>query len=237
MTSEINYTIAFIAGLMSFLSPCVLPLVPIYVSIISGISFEDIRNNRFSFKTLFNTIAFIFGFSTIFITLGASSSFIGALLIEYQVILRVTGGIFIIILGLFMTGLIKSQILMQEKRFNLNRSSTGILSSFFIGIVFAAGWTPCIGPILGAILLYTASQASTNQGILMLTMYSLGLAVPFLLSSIFISLFFTYTRKMNKFMRYASLIIGIVMIFIGILLVFDKLSLVSSIFPKLDVKY
>ncbi|MCX8070018.1 MAG: cytochrome c biogenesis protein CcdA [Thermodesulfovibrionales bacterium] len=234
---EVTYTIAFLAGIMSFLSPCVLPLVPIYVSVISGISLEDLRHNKFSFKTLTNTIAFITGFSTIFITLGASSSLIGNLLFEYQDVLRIIGGIFIIFLGFFMVGIIKPQILMQEKRFILNRPSAGLLSSFFIGIVFAAGWTPCIGPILGSILLYTATQSSTNQGLLMLTMYSLGLAIPFLLSSMLISLFFTYTRRISNFMKYISTIIGVIMIFIGLLILFDKLSFFSAIIPKFDIKY
>lgn len=235
--TEVTYTVAFLAGIMSFLSPCVLPLVPIYVSVISGISLEDLRHNKFSFKTLTNTLAFIFGFSTIFITLGASSSMIGSFLFEYQDLLRIIGGIFIIFLGLFMTGLVKPQILMQERRFNLNRPSTGLLSSFFIGIVFAAGWTPCIGPILGAILLYTASQSSANEGILLLSIYSLGLAIPFLLSAMLISLFFTYTRKIGNFMKYISLIIGIIMIVIGVLILFDKLTFLSSLFPKIDIKY
>lgn len=235
--TDVSYPLAFIGGMMSFLSPCVLPLVPVYVSIISGLSYEELTRTRFSFKTLINTVAFVTGFSSIFVSLGASSSIIGGLLIEYQDLLRIAGGLLIILFGLLLTGLIKPELLMREMRLNLKNASTGIIGAFFMGIVFAAGWTPCIGPILGTILVYTASQGSAQQGFMLLAVYSLGLAIPFFLAALLINLFFTYTRKIHRFMKAFSVAIGVVLIAFGILLLTDKLVYLSSLFPDLGVKF
>ncbi len=235
--TDISYPLAFLGGVMSFISPCVLPLVPVYVSIVSGLSYEELIQKRFSFRTLINTLAFVAGFSTIFVTLGASSSLIGSLLIEYQSILRVTGGVLTVLLGLFLMGVIRPEALMRERRFNIHNPSTGIIGAFFIGLVFAAGWTPCIGPILGTILIYTASQASAQQGFILLAFYSLGLAIPFLVAAMLINLFFAYTRRIHRLMRGFSVAIGVILIIFGILLITDKLFYISSIFPDLGIKF
>ncbi|MCX8027719.1 MAG: cytochrome c biogenesis protein CcdA [Thermodesulfovibrionales bacterium] len=234
---EVSYAMALIAGVMSFLSPCVLPLVPVYISVISGLSYEELRSKGFSLKTLLNTVSFVIGFSSIFVVLGASSSYFGILFIEYQSIIRISGAVLIIVFGLFLMGLIKPQMLLKEKKIHFYNATSTVLGSFILGIVFAAGWTPCIGPILGSILLYTASQASAEEGFKLLAVYSVGLAIPFIISAIMINLFFTYTRRLQRFMSIFSKIMGIVLLIFGVLLLFDKVSYLSAILPGFDVKY
>lgn len=235
--TDITYTLAFLGGVMSFLSPCVLPLVPVYVSVISGLSIDELAKGRFSPKALINTLAFVAGFSTIFISLGASSSMIGSLLLDYQSALRVVGGLCIVVFGLFLTGIIKPTLLMKEKRLSFDGFSTGLVGAFFIGIVFAAGWTPCIGPILGSILIYTASEGSVGFGFKLLAVYSLGMAIPFVISALLINLFFTYTRRLSSLFRVLTVLMGIVMIIFGVMLIFDKVSYLSRLFPDFGVRF
>ncbi len=234
---EVTFTLAFIAGFMSFLSPCVLPLVPAYISFISGLSIDELRHSNFSLRTFLSTLSFIAGFSTIFITLGASSSFIGGLLLEYQGYFRIAGGILTIILGLFLTGLLKIDFLMREKRLHINKGPAGYIGSFLIGLSFAAGWTPCIGPILGTILIYAGAQASASFGLQLLGVYSLGLAIPFLLGTLAINIFFTYTRKLNKFLNLITIASGIILIIFGILLLTNKLGYLALLFPDLGISF
>lgn len=235
--NDITFTLAFVAGFLSFLSPCVLPLVPAYISFISGLSIEEIRNSRFVPKTFLSALAFIAGFSTIFVTLGASSSFIGYFLLEYQNYLRTAGGILTIIFGLFITGLIKLDFLMRERRLQIHKGPAGYVGAFLIGISFAAGWTPCIGPILGTILIYAGSQASASYGIQLLGVYSLGLAIPFLLATFAVNIFFTYTRRLTKFINMITVASGVILIIFGVLLLTDKLGYLATFFPDLGVKF
>lgn len=238
---DISFTLAFLAGALSFLSPCVLPLVPAYVSFITGASLDELRHStRLSniiVKTMPNTIAFVLGFSTIFVSLGASSSLLGGLLLEYQDYLRIGGGILTIIFGLFIAGFIKLDFLMKEKRFHINKGPAGYLGAFFIGMSFAAGWTPCIGPILGTILIYASSQASATYGLKLLAVYSLGLAIPFILSTLAINVFFTYTRKIHKFMRVVMIISGLILIVFGIMLLTDRIGQLAALFPNIGIKF
>ncbi|MCX7913338.1 MAG: cytochrome c biogenesis protein CcdA [Thermodesulfovibrionales bacterium] len=235
--TEVTFTLAFLAGFMSFLSPCILPLVPVYISFITGLSIEEMRQSKLNFRIFLSTLAFIAGFSTIFITLGASSSLIGALLIDYQNYLRIGGGIIVIFLGLFLMGIIKVNLLMKEKRFHIHRGLTGYLGSFLIGVSFAAGWTPCIGPILGTILIYVNSQASTSLGLQLLGIYSVGLALPFLFTAFAINLFFTYTRKLATLIKVTTVLCGVILVIFGILLLLDKLAYLSLYTPNLGVKF
>ncbi len=235
--TEITFPLAFIAGFMSFLSPCVLPLVPVYISFISGLSIEEIRQSKSMPKTFLSTIAFISGFSTIFVILGASSSFLGSLLLEYQSYIRTVGAILTILFGLFFTGILRLDFLMRERRFHIHKGPTGYIGAFLIGISFAAGWTPCIGPILGTILIYASSQASASFGLQLLGAYSAGLAIPFLVTTFAINAFFTYTRKLDKFIKIITITSGLVLIAFGILLLTDKLGYLASFFPDLGVKF
>ena len=234
--NEVSYTLAFLAGLLSFLSPCVLPLVPAYVSFISGLTLDELRHTHHFTKGLRSTIAFVLGFSSIFMALGASSSLLGALFIKYQDYIRVGGGILVIVFGIFTAGFIKLDFLMREKRFHLEKHPAGFAGAFLIGMAFAAGWTPCIGPILGTILIYAGSQASASHGIKLLAVYSLGLAVPFILSTLAINIFFSYTRKLQKFMRGVSIMSGLVLIAFGIILLTNNLGWLAGFFPNLDIK-
>lgn len=238
---DISFTLAFLAGVLSFLSPCVLPLVPAYVSFITGVSLDELklsaRISKTVVKTMPNTIAFILGFSTIFISLGASSSLLGNLLLKYQDYLRIGGGILTIIFGLFIAGFIKLDFLMKEKRLHINKGPAGYLGAFFIGMSFAAGWTPCIGPILGTILIYASSQASASYGLKLLSVYSLGLAIPFILATLAINVFFTYTKKIHKFMRTIMVISGLILIAFGVMLLTNKMGQLSALFPDLGIKF
>ncbi len=199
--SAFPYIGALVAGLLSFLSPCVLPLMPSYVSYITGVSFEDLQDatdkKRIRMLTLTNSLFFILGFSLVFISLGASSSVIGKLLNSYQNWIRIIGGVVIIFFGFFVAGFFQVNVLQKDKRFHLRGKPTGYLGSVIVGTAFAAGWTPCIGPILGTILLYASAQGSTLYGVKLLSMYSLGLAIPFFVR--FVSLqFFSQLFEKNK---------------------------------------
>jgi cytochrome c-type biogenesis protein len=233
--NDVSFALAFAAGFMSFLSPCVLPLVPVYISLVSGLSIDELRHSKFALKTFMNTGAFIAGFSTIFITLGASSSLIGQLLLEYQTTFRIAGGVLTILFGFFLTGLLRLDFLMKEKRPHIHKG-TGLIGAFLIGISFSAGWTPCIGPILGTILIYAGTHASASYGLKLLAIYSLGLAIPFVVASLAINLFFAYTRKLDKFMRMINLVSGIILIIFGVLLLTDSLGVIISLLTNSKYK-
>ena len=178
----ISFPAAFIAGLLSFLSPCVLPLIPAYFTFITGLSLEELTENRnaeIRKKVFLSTISFVFGFSTVFILMGASASYLGGLMYKYRDLIRVVGGILIILLGIHLTGVIRIRGLEFEKRINLEKRPLHFLGTFIIGMAFGAGWTPCIGPLLGSILLIAGSQETVRQGIVLLGIYSAGLAIPF----------------------------------------------------------
>ncbi|RME63910.1 MAG: cytochrome c biogenesis protein CcdA, partial [Nitrospirae bacterium] len=183
MTANVSYPLAFLAGVVSFLSPCVLPLLPSYVTLITGLSFEaltaDTDRARVKYLTITNSLAFIAGFSFVFILLGGFSSYLGGLLLKFQEYVRIIGGILVIIFGLFVAGFLKLDFLMRERKVHLSGRPAGYLGTFFIGMTFAAGWTPCIGPILGSILVVASTKGSALYGISLLTVYSLGLGVPF----------------------------------------------------------
>lgn len=235
------YIGALIAGLLSFLSPCVLPLMPSYLSFITGISFEDLQNatnkKKIQMLTLKNSLFFILGFSLVFISLGASSSVIGRLFVSYQEWIRIIGGVVIIFFGLFVAGFFQMNFLQRDKRFHLSGKPTGYLGSVVVGTAFAAGWTPCIGPILGTILLYASAQGSTLYGVKLLSMYSLGLAIPFLFASLAFNSFLIYSKKIRKYMKFIMLASGILLIAFGILLLTNKLTLLTSLFPTFTVSF
>jgi cytochrome c-type biogenesis protein len=237
--NDISYPLAFLAGILSFLSPCVLPLVPSYLSFITGISFEDLTEGtdrkKIRFLTITNSLAFILGFSTIFIILGASSSAVGKILFAYQDKIRIVGGILVICFGLFISGFIKLDFLTRERKFHVSGKPAGYIGTFFIGLTFAAAWTPCIGPILGSILLYAGSKGSASFGLKLLAVYSLGLAIPFMLSSLGFNTFLSYSNKIRKYMRAVMITSGVLLIAFGILLLTDNVSQLSAYFPDLGI--
>lgn len=238
---DVSFPLAFLAGVLSFLSPCVLPLVPSYVSFITGISFEDLKEGvdkkRIRYLTITNSLAFIFGFSSVFIALGASSSVVGRFLFEYQEWIRIIGGILVIILGLFVAGFLKLNFLMRDKKIHLSGKPVGYLGTFAVGMTFAAGWTPCIGPILGTILLYASSKASAMYGFKLLAVYSLGLAIPFFVASLAINSFLSYSRKFLKHMKVIMVVSGLLLIIFGIMLLTNRLGELASLIPDFGIKF
>ena len=181
---EIGILIAFTAGIFSFLSPCVLPLVPSYLAFVTGMSLEDLQDGVNRKATLIHSVLFVVGFSAIFVLLGASASFLGQFFRAYEVRIARVGGAVIIILGLHLAGVFRIAPLMRERRIQLADKPTGYLGTLGVGFAFGAGWTPCIGPILGAILTYGFSQDTMWAGVGLLSVYSMGLALPFLVASL-----------------------------------------------------
>ncbi|HEY3309819.1 MAG TPA: cytochrome c biogenesis protein CcdA [Desulfuromonadaceae bacterium] len=232
MHDHISYIGAFIAGFLSFMSPCVLPLIPSYITYITGISFADLDAEHPSHvvrkKAIIHSVAFILGFTTVFVLLGASATYIGSFLHNYTSLIRKIGGILIILFGIHITGLVPIRLLMGEKRVTITHKPAGYLGSFLVGLVFAAGWTPCIGPILATILTLAATEESVYQGILLLLLYSLGLGIPFLLSSLAMHQFLLFFNRYKKFIRTFEIITGIFLILIGILLFSNWLTRLSG---------
>ncbi len=222
---EISGLIAFSAGLLSFASPCVLPLVPSYITYITGVSFKELTDAKakakFRWATILHSFFFIVGFSLIFILMGASASYLGQILAQYQNWIMKAGGVLIILLGIHFTGIINIPFLQMEKRFEMRNKPLGYVGSFLVGIAFAAGWTPCIGPILSTILIYASTSKSFSTGILLLAYYSLGLGIPFFLASLAFNSFLYTFDKIKRYMRVITIVSGLFLIGIGILFLTD----------------
>jgi Cytochrome c biogenesis protein len=227
---------AFVAGLVSFLSPCVLPLVPGYVSLISGVGVEELKDQQASVfrKVMLNSIAFIFGFSIVFVTLGALSTEVGQLAAQYKSILARVAGVLIIVFGLHLTGILRIKALYADKRLHSVKGGSTPWGAFVIGFAFAFGWTPCVGPILSVILGFAAAQDSVSKGILLLSIYSLGLAVPFLLTSLGIERFLSFYGRFRRHMHALEIASGALLMALGVLLVFGKFTLLARSFSFLN---
>tara|TARA_B100000674_G_scaffold109792_1_gene81163 strand:+ start:690 stop:1397 length:708 start_codon:yes stop_codon:yes gene_type:complete len=231
----IELTVAFGAGLISFLSPCVLPLIPGYISYISGNSLNELIEKKI--VNLFPIILFTIGFSIVFIIFGAASTLLGQVLLQNSNELRIGAGLIIIILSLHIIGVINLKFLNFEKRIE-TKSNTNFYSPIIIGMAFAFGWTPCIGPILGSILVLAATEESLNKGILLLSFYSLGLAIPFILSGYLIQKFLIFSKSFKKNIILVSKVGGIILLITGILILTNQLQALGyyllNIFPFLQ---
>ena len=218
--------ISFTAGLLSFLSPCVLPLIPSYVSFITGLSLDDIQRSRRI--TLIHSLLFIAGFTIVFMVLGATATVLGRALLRHRDWVGRIGGVLVIVLGLYLLGLLNIGALARERRVHVADKPLGYLGTLLVGMAFAAGWTPCIGPILGGVLTYTASSADLNRGLVLLFAYSLGLALPFLLAALMID------RFMEMFQRYRGALIwmsrasGVLLIAVGLLMITGSMTVLSA---------
>lgn len=225
-----NITIvgAFVAGLLSFLSPCVLPLIPSYITYITGLSFADLQAEHPSHKvrqqTIIHSLLFIAGFTCVFVLLGASATFLGDFLQEHKTAIRRIGGVMIIIFGVHVSGLFDIGLLLGEKKLTLHRKPAGYLGSFVVGVVFAAGWTPCIGPILATIL---AVAATEGRGVWLLLTYSMGLAIPFFLASLALHQFLVFFKRFKRHIRLFEIVTGVFMVIVGILIFTNSLVLIS----------
>ncbi len=221
--TQVSLFAAFLAGLVSFASPCVLPLVPSYITFITGVSFDELttedKTGRIRRLTILHSLAFILGFSLVFIALGATATATGKFLREYQDLLRQVGGVLIILFGLYLTGVLKIAALSREAKFRMTSKPLGLLGSVLVGITFAAGWTPCIGPILASILLYASTSEKTGTGILLLSVYSLGLGIPFFLASLGMNSFLAASKKLRGSLRTIEIVSGVILIVFGIALV------------------
>ncbi len=233
-SSNIGFVGAFIAGLLSFLSPCVLPLIPSYITYITGVSFADLQAEHPSHKvrqlTMLHSLLFIAGFTCVFVLLGASATFIGGFLQEHMPIIRKVGGILIIIFGIHVTGIVDIGILLGEKRVTIHRKPAGYLGSFLVGVVFAAGWTPCIGPILASILMVAATEETVYRGIALLFIYSMGLAIPFFLSALAMHQFLIFFNRFKKHIRIFEIITGVFLIIVGVLIFTNYLAKLGNYF-------
>lgn len=218
MGSEVTFLLAFGAGVLSFVSPCVLPVFPAFVSYITGMSYNEVENQKYNARAIFHTLFFLIGFSLIYIALGFGTSFFGGVFIEYGNLIRQVGAILIIVFGLIITGVLKFDFLMKDRKVSFKNRPSGFIGSILIGMAFAAGWTPCNGPIIGAIFAMSATEPS--NALVLMIVYCLGFGVPFFVLSFFVS-------KTRWMLKYSNAIMkggGIVMILMGVLLYFDGLT-------------
>lgn len=228
MNESIGIGIVFLAGILSFLSPCVLPLVPSYLSFVTGMSLEDLQEGVDRHRVLVHSALFVTGFTLIFVLLGASASFIGRFLNYYSDWIERIGGIIIIVLGLHLMGVFKMARLMREKRVHLANKPTGYLGTVVVGFAFGAGWTPCIGPALGAVLTMAASRDQVGQGTMLLFVYSMGLAIPFILSALALERFLSAFSRFRRFLPAVQVAAGALLVLLGILLVTGSFTLLAA---------
>lgn len=292
MGQEVSIFAAFLGGVLAFLSPCVLPIIPGYIAYISGVSAyslssEPVQKKKFDFNIFLSALAFVVGFSIIFTLLGAGSTFIGQLLLDYKRIISQIAGIIIVILGIHFTGIFQNKnikkilgiitviligiylygvfktksssgnfelalkndflvalglalilnlfyytgfyrILYLQKTTEVKSKPTGVLGAFFVGVAFAFGWSPCIGPVLGAILLYASQQETVYQGMILLFAFSMGLGIPFILTAMAINFFFRFIKVMSKYFMIIELLGGILLIIIGVLLMFGEFNRIGE---------
>ena len=220
--SEISIFLALGAGLLSFFSPCILPLIPVYLSFITGLSADRLGDSKTdglskNFKEIMpEMILFILGFSFIFIALGASVTYLSNILFVNKKLIKIIGGVIVIIFGLQLAGILNIKFMQSEKKIHLKNRPAGRIGAFIIGAVFALGWTPCLGPILGSILTLAAAANTVGKGILLLSFYSFGLAIPFILTGIFVSWVLNAFSKIKKYFRFISLASGLLLVFMGV---------------------
>ena len=236
-TGSAGIIAAFIAGFLSFLSPCVLPLIPSYLSYITGITFgeltQEVLPRRIRFLTAAHSLLFILGFTLVFVLLGLSLTFAGGLLSQHRQVISRIGGVIIIIFGLSITGVINLAFLQREKKVEIKSRPVGYFGSFLIGSTFALGWTPCVGPLLASILLWSSTEKDIIRGAALLFSYSLGLALPFFISSILINNFLAYFKAAKKYLRVISVITGIFLIAVGIMLFTNSFGALTGWFVRL----
>lgn len=228
---NVTVAAALLAGLLSFVSPCVLPLVPAYISFMTGVSVTSMRTQQESgvrWQVALHSLFFVLGFSTIFIALGASATFLSGLLLRHMQILAQVGGGLIILFGLHYMGLFRIALLNQEARFNPQKKPPGLWGAYLIGLAFAFGWTPCVGPILAGILAIAGTQENVQQGIFLLTVYSAGLGIPFILAGLAINHFFHFFTRIRSHLHRIEMVSGGLLVAVGLMIVlgsFNQLSI------------
>lgn len=233
--TEVSLAVAFTAGLLSFLSPCVLPLIPSYVGFLTGMSAEELQTRRGT--ALLHGLWFVAGFSLVFVLLGAAASALGSLLRDYQHWLGRIGGVLMILFGLYLLGVLRPAFLMRERRIALARKPLGYFGSGVVGFTFGAAWTPCIGPILGGILTLAATQSGLGRGVTLLGVYALGLAVPFLLTALALDRFLVWFQRFRPYIVWVDRVAGGLLIVLGILLVTDRFTVLAGYLQSLTPEF
>ena len=232
MHPDVTLLTAFAAGFLSFVSPCVLPLIPGYISFVSGASLEEMRSESAvrpvsRSQVFFTSLAFVIGFSLVFVALGATATAIGKFLFARLPLFSKIAGILLIVIGLHTMGAFRLAFLEQEKRVQAERKPAGPLGAMLIGIAFAFGWTPCIGPILAAILAIAGSKNSVAEGVTLLGVYSLGLGIPFLITSLAINQFFSFSKRVRRYYHAIELTSGALLVAIGVLILTGQLTIIT----------
>ncbi len=230
-----SFLVAFSAGLLSFLSPCVLPLIPSYITFLTGLSLEDAQNSRR--VALIHAALFVGGFTLFFLAVGAGATALGALLNQHREWITRVGGVLIIIFGLYLLGVFNIAAFGRERRLHLADKPVGYLGSVFVGIAFGAGWTPCIGPMLGSILTLAAATTSFTEGMLLLFAYSMGLAIPFLLAAVLLQRFLVFFTRVKRTMAWVSRISGALLVIIGLLMVTNYFTILATFMNSLTPKF
>ena len=227
---------AFLAGVLSFISPCVLPLIPGYLSFVSGVTLEEMRGGSALAapapgarrKALISSVAFVLGFSLVFISLGASATAVGVFLMKWLSVIGKIAGVVIILFGLHMMGVLRIGWLYAEKRVQTAKKPAGFFGAMVVGIAFAFGWTPCIGPILAAILAVAAAQESVGQGVKLLAVYSLGLGIPFIATSLAINKFFAASARIRKHYHTIEVVSGVLLVVVGVLIFTNRFTIIAQ---------
>jgi len=232
MEQELSLLIVFTAGLLSFLSPCVLPLIPGYIAFVSGLSIDNMTESGWTDQemasAMINSIMFVLGFSVVFVVLGASATWLGGFLVQRLPLLISIAGVVIIIFGLQQIGLFKFGFMLTTKQIDLPAEKLGPFKAPLLGAAFAVGWTPCVGPILAAILTYAATMDTVGKGVMLLIVYSAGLGIPFLLTTVAMRGFFKLFSKIKRHMNLIQKISGTILVLLGILMITGKLTLITA---------
>ena len=239
MVPEASLMAAFLAGLLSFVSPCVLPLVPSYITYITGLSLDQLagagERRRVRTTIILNALLFIAGFSGVFIAFGASASLLGQFLAEYQDLVRKTGGVLIVLFGLYLTGVVKLMPLMRERRVHFHSRPAGYVGSVLIGAAFAAGWTPCVGPVLGTVLMYAGTTETIWDGVTLLSYYSLGLGLPLFVVALGVDRFLIYYKQVRGYLGPVTVVSGMILVLFGIVLFTNGLPFLTAFFERLGL--
>jgi cytochrome c-type biogenesis protein len=223
--ASIGLALAFSAGLLSFLSPCVLPLIPSYLTFVTGVGLDDLGTARRS--ALIHALLFVLGFTLIFVALGASATVLGRLLGAYRIWITRLGGALVVLFGLYLLGAVRVAAFDRERRVHLANKPMGYLGTALVGVAFGAGWTPCLGPILGAILTYTAATADLSRGLPLLLAYSLGLALPFLLAAVAVERFLAGMARLRPYLARVSQLSGVLLIVVGVMMMLDYFTVIG----------
>ena len=229
--ASVSFAMAFVAGLVSFLSPCVLPLAPSYVTFVTGMSLDDLASGDrrgARRQAALHAALFILGFTLVFLALGATATLFGAALRRLLPALQQVGGVVIVLFGLYVVGVLRPRVLMRERRVQLARKPTGRAGSVLVGMAFGAGWTPCVGPVLASILLYAGMQGTMGEGMLLLLVYALGLGIPFFLAAVAFNGVLAGTRLLRHRLRLIERTAGAVMLVVGVLLVSGRFAVLSN---------